>query len=314
MALLAVIGVTVAVTISVISDENGNGADPSGNTYGLASADDKGPANIITEDPTCAAWRRTNANLAESQKEWGNRDPSVPAAEWTPEERSQYEAAGQALRNAADQTVQLAKLTPHRVVRELYEQFIAYARAYADVLPTYTAADNHLVGVALTTSGAVTFACTAIEWDSAQTWAPLIPAPAPPSKLAGLSDPNDPQRFLKGEDPICSQWDQLLNQYTNETLEWQSLDPNIPASSWTAEQRAVIDAVTPTMSQHANELENLGRSSANPIVQDFAVFAAQYRRAYVATLPNYTPADSYLSRASNRASTAINEACKAVGN
>ncbi len=47
---------------------------------------------------------------------------------------------------AADQTVQLVKLTPHRAVRELYEQFIAYARAYIAAIPTYTASDNHLVG------------------------------------------------------------------------------------------------------------------------------------------------------------------------
>ena len=43
------------------------------------------------------------------------------------------------MRNAADQTVNLVKMTPHRVMRELYEQFIAYARAFADAVPTYTA-------------------------------------------------------------------------------------------------------------------------------------------------------------------------------
>ncbi len=42
------------------------------------------------------------------------------------------------MRNAADQTVALAKLTPHRVMRELYQQFIAYARAYSDAIATYT--------------------------------------------------------------------------------------------------------------------------------------------------------------------------------
>ena len=48
------------------------------------------------------------------------------------------------MRNAADQTVPLAKLTPHRVMRELYEQFIAYARAYSDAIPTYTAGRQSL--------------------------------------------------------------------------------------------------------------------------------------------------------------------------
>ena len=51
---------------------------------------------------------------------------------------------GNAMRSAADQTVDLVKLTPHRVMRELYEQFIAYARAFADSVPTYTADDDSL--------------------------------------------------------------------------------------------------------------------------------------------------------------------------
>ena len=49
-----------------------------------------------------------------------------------------YESVGKAMRSAADQTVNLVKSTPHRVMRELYEQFIAYARAFADTVPTYT--------------------------------------------------------------------------------------------------------------------------------------------------------------------------------
>ena len=32
-------------------------------------------------------------------------------------------------------------------MRELYEQYIAYARAYGDALPIITAPDNHLAGV-----------------------------------------------------------------------------------------------------------------------------------------------------------------------
>ena len=55
LALLVVIGVTAAVTISVTGRWRG-GSTPAGETFGLASADDKGPVNVITEDPSCAAW------------------------------------------------------------------------------------------------------------------------------------------------------------------------------------------------------------------------------------------------------------------
>ena len=107
----------------------------------MASADDKGPANIITEDPSCAAWTPINQTFVEIQKKgWDERDPSIPATDWTPEQRAQYDEVGRAMRAAADQTVPLAKLTPHRVMRELYEQFIAYARAYSDAFRLHSLA------------------------------------------------------------------------------------------------------------------------------------------------------------------------------
>ena len=208
---------------------------------------------------------------------------------------------------------QLAKLTPHRVMRELYEQFIAYARAYSDAIPTYTSNDNHLASVALSSSGALTYACTAIEWGSAQAWAPLLPVPESPAELAPLIDPNNPSRFLRTDDPVCAELRNVLDRYIADTSAWQALDANIPASEWNTDQRSIIDAVIPVMSRYANDLEELGRKSSNPTLQDFAVFAAQYRRAYVAALPTYTAADSYLSRVSDRAITTISEACEAVG-
>ena len=138
LALLVVVGVTAAVTISVTKDRGDGDRAPTADTFGLASADDKGPANIITEDPSCAAWAPINQTFVDVQRKgWDERDPSIPATEWTPEQRAHYEEVGRAARNAADQTVQLAKLTPHRVMRELYEQFIAYTRAYSDAIPNY---------------------------------------------------------------------------------------------------------------------------------------------------------------------------------
>ena len=314
VALLAVVGVTAAVTISVTKDDSSTPTSPSGNDFGLASANDKGPANIITEDPSCAAWRPVNQTFADiSKKGWNDRDPAIPAANWTPDQRSHYEEVGQAFRNAADQTVPLAELTPHRVMRELYEQFIAYARAYSDAIPTYTAADDHLARVVTSSSGVLGYVCTAISYGSAQARAPLVAAPPSPSAIAPLADPSNPERFLTTGDPTCSEWDRLLNQFPTDTQAWHAIDPAIPASGWSPEQRAVNDAVVPVMKQYADSFEELGRRSSNPVIEDLAVFAAQYRRAYADALPTYTSADSYLDSAAGRSSSIIYEACKAVG-
>jgi hypothetical protein len=201
-------------------------------------------------------------------------------------------------------------------MRELYEQFIAYSRAYSDSIPRYVPRDDHLAGVVISTSSALLFACGAITYGSAQARAPLLSAPNNSSQFAPLTDPDNPDRFLTTADSTCSEWDRLLTRFDSNSPEvsaWKSLDANIPASGWTAEERAVVDAVAPVMTQFADDIERLGRSSTNPIVQDFAQFAAQYRRGYVAALPTYTPADSYLARTSARATSTMNSACKAAG-
>jgi len=300
------------VTISVTKDDGSTPTSPSGNDFGLASANDKGPVNIITEDPSCAAWRPINDTFAAITKNgWTNRDPSIPAANWTPEQRSNYDEVGRAARNAADQTVALAKLTPHRVIRELYEQFIAYARAYSNAIPHYVPVDDHLARVVNSSSSALVYACAAIEYGSAEARSPLLSAPAPPSTFATLADSSDPQKFISSPEPICADWVQLLNQFDEDTKAWQTLDSAISASSWNADQRSVVESVIPVMKRLADDIERLGRSSANPVVQDFAVFAAQYRRAYADALPTYAAADSYLSSTAAGTTSTTWEACKA---
>lgn len=312
--MVAVIGVTAAVTISVTSDDGSGDLDPSSNPFGLASADDKGPANIITEDPTCAAWTPINETFANvSRKGWNDRDPTIPAVDWTPELRANYVEVGKTLRAAANQTIALARTTPHRVVRELYLQFIAYARAYNDVLANYEPRDDQLALVVNSTSTALTDICAAISWSSAQARAPLVPAASPPSEFASVSDPIDPQRFLDTTDPICTDWIRLVDRFDAETRAWQELDPNIAASNWAPEQQTVVNAVIPVMTQYADEIEDLGRRSANPSIEDFAVLSAQYRRAYAAGLPTYTSSDFYLVEAAARLTSTVYAACNAVG-
>ena len=316
LALLVVIGVTAAVTISVTKDDGDGGADgrsPTGETFGLASANDRGPANIITEDPSCAAWTPIVRTLSQEQKNgWDKRDRSSPAADWTPELRAQYQDVAAAMSRTADQTVQLAKVTPHRVMRELYEQFIAYSRAYVDAIPTYTEPDNDLVGVASATSNALTDICTAISYKSAAARAPLVDAPPDPTTIAKLTDPAAPQRFLETSEGTCSEWIETLEKFDKNpvALAWQQIDGNVIASQWNAEQRKTIDAIIPLMNTLADDIEELGLRSESSTLQDFAVLAAQYRRAYAQALPSYSTPDSYLVAVSSDLTSAIADGCR----
>lgn len=287
---------------------------PGQEAAGVASADDTGPVTVIIDDPSCAAWGPINTALStDGEGIWNDRDRSLPASEWNDKQRVQFLAAGQSMRTAAAQTVGLVKLTPHRVMRELYEQFIVYARAYAERIPKYVPSDNNLAGAANSVSSALGAICAAIAGGSAAARGPLVPPAPAPSQVPPVGNPTNPRPFLVTPNPVCAQWQSALEEFAKNTATWQEINPNIPAIYWNKEQKSVNYAVAPVMNAYAGKMEQLGRQSGNPTWQDLANLSAQYRRAFVVALPTYTPADNYLANAANFLSTTILGACAALG-
>jgi hypothetical protein len=292
---------------------NSDGDSSQDASAGIASAHDTTPVSVITEDPSCTAWTSINNELANSGAGlWNERDRSVPASAWTPKQRAQFIAAAQSMRGAAAQTVGLVKLTPHRVMRELYQQFIAYARAYVERIPRYTPADNNLAGAANSASSALGSICAAIADGPAAARGPLVPPAAPPADFAPVGNLANPEPFLTTANSACGDWKSALDQFGRETAAWQQMDPNIPAIYWNREQKAINYKAASIMNSYAGKLEQLGRQSDNTVWQDFANLSAQYRRAFVVALPTYTPADNHLANAANYLSTTILGACAAV--
>jgi hypothetical protein len=318
IALLAIIAVTVVITVLVVGNDSSGGESPTttstaGPASDIASANDKGPVAIITEDPTCASTRPILQTLSDVQTNgWAKRDPSIPASAWPQDVRAEFSAVGQAMRTAADQVVALVKLTPHRVMRELYEQYIAYSRAYADTIPTYTPLDDNLALVSIATADAVNNVCAAISYGSAPAQGPLMPPAAAPSQVTPVGNPEDPQRFLPGPNPSCSDWSAALDQFDADTADWRAISSDIPASRLTPEQRSVNEAVVPVMNALADKLQSLGERSGNLTFQDFATLSAQYRRAYVQALPTYIPADNFLSETAISLGSVVKTACGAT--
>jgi ABC-type multidrug transport system ATPase subunit len=322
VAALVVVVVALAATVLVGGGDSAEkSAMVSARTLGsdvgppsrFASAHDIGPVAVIVEDPTCAAWASINDTLARREAgKMGDRARSIPASAWTAEQRALYQDAAQAMRSAAAQTVGLAQLTPHRVMHELYEQFIAYANAYAASISAYSPADNNLAGTADSVSSALAAICGAISDGSAAARGPLVAPQASPRQVLPPGNPEDPLRYLSDPNPVCVDWKSTLEQFGARTTAWQQIDPNIPAYAWTPQQAAVNDAAVPVMSSYANKLEELGRRSGNPTLQDFATLAAQYRRALLVAVPTYTAADNHLANAATYVSTAVLGACSAV--
>lgn len=317
-ALLAIIAITAVVTMSLGGRDKDGGTGPtntagSGSNSEFASANDTGPITIITEDPSCAPWIPINNTLAASEKNgWLDRDTSIPASEWSPDLKRQYQEVADAMRAAADQTERLVKLTTHRAMRQLYEQFIAYARAYTDALPNYTPSDNPLARAASTATKVITRICQAISSDSAAARAPLVPQGDAPDHTAQIGDPARPERLLTNTDPICPDLQAASDQFFADISAWLKTDPNIPAGQWSPEQKSLNDAVIPVIRQSADKLEELSKRSDNPTVQDLVMLGAQYRRAYAEAIPTYTPADQHLYNVGLYSVGVVVEACNAV--
>ncbi|WNG87840.1 hypothetical protein C6A87_000670 [Mycobacterium sp. ITM-2016-00317] len=280
----------------------------------IASAGDDGPVDIITEDASCASWAPISETFsAQAADGWNDRDPSVPASDWTSDQRKQYEAVADAMRVAAEGAVALAKLTPHRVMRELYEQSIAYWRAYADSVSTYSPNDDHLARVATAASNAIGYICSAITYGSAASRAPFVLPTSPPLSVEAPQDPAHPSRYLTAPLSVCSAWISATEAFDSETAEWLESDPNIPSYQWSPEQRAIWQRLPLPMGASAGEMQNLGVQSLNATFGDFASLSAQYRRAFVQAIPSYVPADGYLANAAAELVAVNGHACRAVG-
>jgi hypothetical protein len=317
LAVLVVVALAVAITVLVVRPESGGSTSPTtqNGDSEFASAGDKGPANIIVEDPTCDAWVRVGREYANqlTAAKWGDRDKTVPASAWSSEQRTMYETVGKAMTQVADQTVNLAKQTPHRVMRELYEQLVAYLHVFVDKIPSYVDSDHNFAVVTDAIGNGLNNICSAITFRSAPPLAPLIAEPAPPSKSAVLpSDPANPAVLLSAVNSVCSEWASQVSKFSDDTAAWRAIDPTIPSTDWTPDQKALNDTVAPVMSANSVELERLGRQSENPTLEDIATLAAQYQRAFVMALPTYTQSDNFLSETTTFLVKAIDWACKAA--
>lgn len=317
LALVAIIAVSIVGTVLVLRPDSGggNGQQNTANSGSeFASANDTGPANIITEDPTCDAWVKIARDMAAAVPEWNRQNYSVPATEWTPDQRAVFEKESSILGTSIKKVANLAKQTPHRVMRELYGQYSAYAQAVIDAIPSYGSADNYVVAAYNKLAATLSRVCDSIHFSVAQESAPLVPVPSTPASTPQMSESSsrEPERFIASRNEVCDDWISAAERYEKDTEAWTAIDANIPATEWSPEQKAAMDSVIPVMTAYADNMESLGRKSGNHIWEDFAVLAAQYRRAYVEAIPTYTPNSSYISSTSANLSNAIYWACKAA--
>ncbi|WP_158169889.1 hypothetical protein [Mycolicibacterium smegmatis] len=316
LSVVLAIALAVVITVLVVrpDGESRSADDGSGTTDSeFASANDTGPVSIITEDPTCDAWGRVAREYydATQAEGWGDRDYTTPAVSWTPQQRIMYESVGKAMGRAAEKTIALSKQTPHRVMRELYQQFIAYSNSFVSRIADYKPDDDDIAVAADAFMISAANICSAIDYGSAQAVGPQVLGV---SGLASGPQPlsaSDPAVLLPEPNAICSDWASLVTKYSDDTANWRDLDKRVPAKEWTPEERSLYMSVAEIMSINADEMERLGQRSGDATIHDLAVIAAQYQRGFVTAIPSYIAADNLLAESATQLMRTINWACKA---
>ncbi|OBF86776.1 hypothetical protein A5791_20440 [Mycobacterium sp. 852002-51163_SCH5372311] len=325
VAAVLTVAVVVALVTTHTEDHSVTPASPTTSTTvpAVVSAKDTGPVAIITDDPTCAPWRTV-------AQEWTAHDPlakwpadspdspiNIPASGWTSEQQAAMQQVGNIMRSTAGKTVALARATPHRLMRELYEQHIAYARAYADSLTNYfPQADVKLGRAAQSAMNSLISACNAALDGAAVTRSVLVAPRAAPARVAPPQNAEQPQRFITASDrTTCGEWESVNDKFDADASiqEWAKINSEVPIAQWSPQQKTLSDAVTPLMLNLADEIERIAGRSNSPVIQDFAAFAAQYQRAYVKALPTYGEHDGQLRIVARSTRHLINEACGGVG-
>jgi hypothetical protein len=313
VVLVAVIAVTATISVLVTRGTGSDGVSSNVPTSSIASANDNGPVNIITEEPTCEEWSVIYSNLTTRSKNgWDKRDSTIPGSAWSDDQRRQFQAVGNALKIAADQVIPLAASTPHRVIRELYSQFVAYSRSYNDAIAHYQPADEALSRVWVNASWAIDSVCAAIKYASAGTAALTVRPGTGPVPIAPVGDIANPERFVMADEPFCKKWKAQIDDLSPRIEGWRAIDSSIPSSQWSPAQRASMDEASSAFEASADLIEDIGRSSGNAVLADLSALAAQYRRAYIEAIPTYTSNDAQLANVPTAVSAVVNQACKAA--
>lgn len=314
---LLVIAISVGATLLLTRDNGDTSTTQTANPPspgGVASDDDTAPVTIITSDPTCNSWGSVANTLGEVQRQgWVDRDTSKTSSSWTPVERQQYESVATAMRIAADNTVRLAQTTPHRVMRELYQQSIVYWRMYADRVPNYSAQDNYLALAAANSSGTLVSICDAISFGSAERAAKLESSDAPTSSNVPVNQTEAPTALVSEPNSSCADFSAALKEFESATKNWRAIDPNIPGSSWNTAKRDTVKQSVQPMLNFADSTIKIANQSGNQQWQDIASLSALYQRAYVKRLDEFLPADYYLIKVATYAAYLIDSACSAAG-
>lgn len=236
----------------------------------FASDADTGPAGIITVEPTCTTYQT---------------------------------------HSTTDQLAELSRRTPHRVVREIYQQINAYRAA--SVATNGPAGDDDVV-TADTLAEAMLNICGAIDSSAAAAAAAAVPPAVAPSAPAPSRDPGGTPVFMGTPAKICRALNRQAEAVDPRLADWSMQNFDTPVTQRSASDQQLWDAAVAVLADDAENSARLATASANPVVEDLLTLSTQYQRAFVHSAPTYTSADRPLYLVAKKSSVAVRTACAAA--
>lgn len=113
-------------------------------------------------------------------------------------------------------------------------------------------------------------------------------------------------------DPVCGAWTALRRDYQAKLTAWLAIDPAIPASQWTPEQRAVSTSAIADLRAEAADVRLLSERTQDPLLSALLDAQAMYEDQAAAQIPDYQASDGMYWGAVFGFTNAIDAICTAV--
>ncbi|WP_131722055.1 hypothetical protein [Mycolicibacterium obuense] len=118
---------------------------------------------LTGSNPVCPDVFGLIRNLSTETADWRKIDPSIPAANWTQEQKIANANVVPILSDSAEKIEALGDRSENPVLQDLATLSAQYRRAFALAIPSYLPADNYLNDVANGAAGVIDEACQAVE-------------------------------------------------------------------------------------------------------------------------------------------------------
>ncbi len=116
---------------------------------------------IVGEDPACGNFVKMIDRQNSQLRGWAAADSTIPAAQWTPSQRALNNAAREVISRDAKDVRTIAESAESSIMTDVLVARAEYMRAFADVIPTYSADEALLLTTVTSLGGGLSAACKA---------------------------------------------------------------------------------------------------------------------------------------------------------